>query len=118
MPLIVTVLCLYLVKHRDNGRHLFKFSFAERSSTRHTARPALFAETSGDDMQVDSEYEQYLAESESSSRGNLKKRKSHENKVNPQAKKFRGIRGLLKQLVEMPLDVLFEVCAALHFLME
>ena len=83
---------------------------AERSSTRLTARPALFAKTSGDDMQIDSEYEQSLAES--SSRG--KKRKSRENKVNPQAKKFRGKRGLLKQLVEMPLDVLFEVCASLH----
>jgi hypothetical protein len=27
----------------------------------------------------------------------------------PQAKKVRGKRGLLKQLVEMPVDVLFEV---------
>ena len=83
---------------------------AERRSTRVTARPALLAETSVDDMQVDSEYEQDLPES--SSRG--KKRKSREYKVKPQAKKFRGKRGLLRQLIEMPLDVLFEVCANLH----
>ena len=85
---------------------------AERRSTRITARPALLAEVLGDDMQVDSEYEQNLTES--SSRG--KKRKSREDKVNPQLKKFRGKHGLLKQLVEMPLDVLFEVCATLESL--
>jgi hypothetical protein len=84
---------------------------AERRSTRLTARPAL-AEDIGDDMQVDSEYEQNLTES--SSRG--KKRKSREGKVNPRAKKLRGNRGLLKQLVEMPLDLLFEVCASLYLL--
>jgi hypothetical protein len=82
---------------------------AERSSTRLTARPALLAEALGDDMQVASEYKQNLAES--SSRG--KKRKSREDRVNPRVKK-RGNRGLLKQLVEMPLDVLFEVCATLY----
>ena len=85
---------------------------AERRSTRITARPALLAEVLGDDMQVDSEYEQNLTES--SSRG--KKRKSREDKVNPQLKKFRGKYGLLKQLVEMPIDVLFEVCATLESL--
>lgn len=87
---------------------------AERRSTRLTARPAMLAEAPGDDMQVDSEYEQNLAES--SSRG--KKRKAREDKVSPQVKKCRGKRGLLKQLVEMPLDVLFEVCATLHLLMD
>ena len=86
----------------------------ERRSTRLTARPVLLAEASGDDMQVDSEYEQSLAQSSS----RAKKRKSRENKVNSPVKRFRGKHGLLKQLVEMPLDVLFEVCAALHFLME
>ena len=86
----------------------------ERRSTRLTARPALLAEALGDDMQVDSDYEQCLAES--SSRG--KKRKSREDKMNPPLKKFRGKRGLLRQLVEMPLDVLFEVCATLHLLMD
>ena len=93
-----------------------KSNVAERRSTRRTARPAPFSETSGDDMQVDSEYEQTQQSlAELSSHG--KKRKSRENKVNPQAKKFRGNRGLLKQLVEMPLDVLFEVCAILHLLL-
>ena len=87
---------------------------AERRSTRITARPLLLAEASGDDMQVDSEYEQSPAEP--SSRG--KKRKSRESKVNPQVKRFWGKRGFLKQLVEMPLDVLFEVCAILHLLMD
>ena len=82
----------------------------ERRSTRITARPALLAEALGDDMQVDSDYEQNTTES--SSRG--KKRKSREDRVNPQLKKFRGKRGLLKQLVEMPLDVLFEVCSTLY----
>ena len=86
---------------------------AERRSIRLTARPAMLSEGPGDDMQVDSEYEQNLAES--SSRG--KKRKSREDKVNPQVKKFRGKRGLLRRLVEMPLDVLFEVCATFHLLM-
>ena len=85
----------------------------ERRSTRLTTRPVLLAEASGDDMQVDSEYEQSLAESSS----RAKKRKSRENKVNSQVKRFRGKHGLLKQLVEMPLDVLFEVCAILHLLM-
>ena len=78
---------------------------AERHSTRPTARPAIMmlSESLGDDMQVDSEFEQNLTES--SSRG--KKRKSCEDRVNPQIKKFRGKRGLLEQLFEMPLDVLF-----------
>ena len=84
---------------------------AERRSIRLTARPAIFTEAPDDDMQVDSEYEQNFAES--SSRG--KKRKSREYKVNPQVKKFRGKRGLLRQLVEMPLDVLFEVGATPPF---
>lgn len=84
----------------------------ERRSTRLTARPAMLAEAPDDDMQVDSEYEQNLAES--SSRG--KKRKSREDKVGSQVKKFRGKRGLLKQLVEMPLDVLFEVSVTLYLL--
>ena len=84
---------------------------AERRSTRLTARPSMLTEAPDDDMQVDSEYEQNLAES--SSRG--KKRKSRESKVNPQVKKFRGKRGLLRQLVEMPLDVLFEVGATPPF---
>jgi hypothetical protein len=86
----------------------------ERRSTRLTARPVILADAPDDDMQVDSEYEQVA---ESSSRA--KKRKFHEvknNKVGPQAKKFRGRRGLLRQLVEMPLDVLFEVRATVHFL--
>jgi hypothetical protein len=34
--------------------------------------------------------------------------------VSTQVKKFRGKRGMLRQLVEMPLDVLFEVCATRH----
>jgi hypothetical protein len=72
----------------------------------------------GDDMQVDSEHEQNLNLNVSSSHG--KKRTSgnseSEGKVNPQVKKIRGKRGLLKQLVEMPLDVLFEVCDSLRFL--
>ena len=89
---------------------------AKRRSTRLTARPVLLAEASGDDMQVDSEYEQNQQSlAELSSHG--KKRKSRENKVNPQVKRFRGKRGLLKQLVEMPLDILFEVCAILHLLL-
>ena len=86
---------------------------AERRSTRLTARPALLAEALGDDMQVDSDYEQNLS-TEPSSRG--KKRKSREEKLKPQLKKSRGKRGILKQLVEMPLDVLFEACATLHLL--
>ena len=88
---------------------------AKRRSTRLTARPVLLAEASGDDMQVDSEYEQTQQSLAELSHG--KKRKSRENKVNPQVKRFRGKRGLLKQLVEMPLDVLFEVCAILHLLL-
>ena len=83
---------------------------AERRSTRITTRPAMASEAPGDDMQVDSEYEQDLPES--SSRG--KKRKFCEDKVSSQVKKFRGKRGFLRRLVEMPLDVLFEVCATLH----
>lgn len=83
----------------------------ERRSTRFTARPAMLAEAPGGDMQVDSEYEEQNF-AESSSRG--KKRKSREDKVRPQVKRFRGKRGLLRQLVEMPLDVLFEVCANLR----
>ena len=86
---------------------------AERRSTRLTARPAILSEDLGDDMQVDSEYEENIT-TRSSSRG--KKRKSREDKVNPQLKKFRGKHGLLKQLVEMPLDVLFEVCVILESL--
>ncbi|KAF8810052.1 hypothetical protein BYT27DRAFT_7186905 [Phlegmacium glaucopus] len=85
----------------------------ERRSTRLTARPANLAEALDDNMQVDSEYEQLPAES--SSRG--KKRKSREDKgrkVGPQVKKFRGKRGLLRQLVEMPLDVLFEIFGHLN----
>jgi len=80
----------------------------ERRSTRLTARPANIAEALDDDIHVDSEYEQPLAES--CTRG--KKRKFREDKgskLGPQAKKSRGKRGLLRQLVEMPLDVLFEV---------
>ena len=77
----------------------------ERRSTRLTGRPNL-AEIPDDDSQADSEYEQPRAES-SSTRG--KKRKSREDKLGPQVKKFRGKRGLLRQLVEMPLDLLFEV---------
>ena len=84
---------------------------AERHSTRPTARPAMLSESLGDDLQVDSEFEQNLTES--SSRG--KKRKSREDRVNPQLKKFRGKRGLLEQLFEMPLDVLFEVSST-HYL--
>ena len=87
---------------------------AERRSTRLTVRPAMLAEALDDDMRVDSEYEQDLGES--SSRG--KKRKSREDKVSSKVKRFRGKRGLLKQLVEMPLDVLFEVCATLYLLMD
>lgn len=78
----------------------------ERRSTRLTGRPQNLAESLDDDMQADSEYEQPRAES-SSTRG--KKRKSREDKLGPQVKKFRGKRGLLRQLVEMPLDLLFEV---------
>jgi hypothetical protein len=84
----------------------------ERRSTRLTARPAKLAEVPDDDIEGDSEYEQPPAES--SSRG--KKRKSREDKdskLGSQVKKFRGKRGLLRQLVEMPLDVLFEVRATL-----
>ena len=84
---------------------------AERHSTRPTARPAMLSGSLGDDLQVDSEFEQNLTES--SSRG--KKRKSREDRVNPQLKKFRGKRGLLEQLFEMPLDVLFEVSST-HYL--
>ena len=84
---------------------------AERHSTRPTARPAMLSESLGDDLQVDSEFEQNLTES--SSRG--KKRKSRDDRVNPQLKKFRGKRGLLEQLFEMPLDVLFEVSST-HYL--
>jgi hypothetical protein len=83
----------------------------ERRSTRLTVRPVILADAPDDDMHVDSQV------AESSSRA--KKRKFHEvknNKVGPQAKKFRGRRGLLRQLVEMPLDVLFEVRATVHFL--
>lgn len=87
-------------------------SKVERRSTRLTARPLNLAEEAEDDddmmiMRIDPDYEQALAESESSMRG--KKRKSREDKVSPQAKKSRGKRGLLRLLVEMPLDVLFEV---------
>jgi len=86
---------------------------AERRSTRITTRPAMLTEAPDDDMQVDSEYEQNPSLAEASSRG--KKRKSREDKVNPQVKKYRGKRvGLLRQLVEMPLDILFEVGATLH----
>jgi hypothetical protein len=93
-------------------------SVAKRRSTRLIERPVLLAEDSGDDMQVDSEYEQTQQSlAESSSRGKKRNLKSRENKVNPQVKRFRGKRGWLKQLVEMPLDVLFEVCAILHLLM-
>ena len=90
----------------------------ERRSTRLTAHPVMLAGVPDDDMQVDSEYENLA---ESSSRGKKRKaqkRKSREDKVNPQAKKFRGQRGLLRRLVEMPLDVLFEVCATLHLSMD
>ena len=43
-----------------------------------------------------------------------KKRKTYDSKGpkvdgRPQAKRVRGKRGLLKQLVEMPVDILFEV---------
>ena len=86
--------------------------FAERRSTCITARPALLTEALGDDKQVDSDY--YMQNSVESSSRRGKKRKSREDKVNPQLKKFRGKRGLLKQLVEMPLDVLFEVCSTLY----
>lgn len=85
----------------------------ERRSTRLTARPAILAEALDDDMQADSEYEQLA---ESSSRGKKRKSREDNNQVGPQVKKLRGKRGLLKQLVEMPLDVLFEVCATIHLL--
>ena len=44
-------------------------------------------------------------------RGKKRKYDNNDTKANgrPQAKKARGKRGLLKQLVEMPVDVLFEV---------
>jgi hypothetical protein len=98
----------------DSSSAVSPSKVAERRSTRLTARPAMLAEAPDDDMQVDSEYEQNLAES--SSRG--KKRKTREDKVSSQSKKvFRGKRGFLRRLVEMPLDVLFEVCATPHPLM-
>jgi hypothetical protein len=81
----------------------------ERRSARLTAGSAKIAEASDGDMQADSEYEQQPS-AEPPPRG--KKRKSREdkdNKLGPQVKKVRGKRGLLRQLVEMPLDVLFEV---------
>jgi hypothetical protein len=89
---------------------------AGRRSTRLTERPAVLAETPDDDMQVDSEYDYEQTLAESSSR--RKKRKSRHDTTSSQVKRLRGKRGLLKQLVEMPLDVLFEVCACsfLHLL--
>ena len=87
----------------------------ERRSTRLTARPAMPAEASDDYIQVDSDYEQIA---ESSSRGKKRKtREDKDSKVGPQAKRYRGKRGLLRQLVEMPLDVLFEVGATVLFTM-
>ena len=82
----------------------------ERRSTRVTARPGKLAQVPDDDMLVDSDYEEPHEGSSSSTRA--KKRKSREDKDSkqgPPVKKVRGKRGLLKQLVEMPLDVLFEV---------
>ena len=90
----------------------------ERRSTRLTVRLAKLPEFPDDDMQLDdSEYEEPPF-AESSMCG--KKRKSHEDKnrkASSPVKKFRGKRGLLKQLVEMPLDVLFVVRATVshHF---
>ncbi|KDR81922.1 hypothetical protein GALMADRAFT_240234 [Galerina marginata CBS 339.88] len=45
-----------------------------------------------------------------------KKRKAKDEKADgqPQTKKVRGTRGILKQLVEMPLDVLFEIFGRLE----
>ena len=80
----------------------------ERRSTRLSTHHGHLAEAL--DIKVDSEYEQPLTELPTRAR----KRKACEDKnskVGPQAKKIRGKRGMLRQLVEMPLDVLFEVGA-------
>ena len=82
----------------------------ERRSTRLITHPGHLFEALDDDIQVDSEYEQPLTKLATRAR----KRKAREDKnsrVGPQVKKIRGKRGMLRQLVEMPLDVLFEVGA-------
>lgn len=92
-------------------------SIAGRRSSRLTARATSAVPGGSAEMDVDS---QDVAYSESDDEPLAKTLKSRKRKIhadesfNPKAdehraKKVRGKRGILKQLTEMPLDILFEV---------
>ena len=92
-------------------------SIAGRRSSRLTARVTSAVAGGSAEMDVDSQDVAYPESDDELFAKTLKsrKRKIHANEsFNPKAdehraKKVRGKRGILKQLTEMPLDILFEV---------